>query len=216
MGQKTHPIGLRIGINRTWDSQWYADKEYADFVIEDIKIREELMKKLRGTGDTKTDAGVARIIITRPGKDKMNVTIHVARPGIVIGRKGEEINKLRDYLKVKTGKEVTIDIKEVKIPELEAKLVAENIAQSLERRVSFRRAMKKSMQNALRYGAEGIRVCCSGRLAGAEIARTEWYAQGRVPLHTLKMNIDFAIAEAHTTYGVIGVKVWLCKGESQD
>jgi len=216
MGQKTHPIGLRIGINRTWDSQWYADKEYADFVVEDIKIREELMKKLRGTGDTKTDAGVARIIITRPGKDKMNLTIHVARPGIVIGRKGEEINKLRDYLKVKTGKEVTIDIKEVKIPELEAKLVAENIAQSLERRVSFRRAMKKSMQNALRYGAEGIRVCCSGRLAGAEIARTEWYAQGRVPLHTLKMNIDFAIAEAHTTYGVIGVKVWLCKGESQD
>ncbi len=216
MGQKTHPIGLRIGINHTWDSQWYADKEYADFVVEDIKIREELMKKLRGTGDTKTDAGVARIIITRPGKDKMNLTIHVARPGIVIGRKGEEINKLRDYLKVKTGKEVTIDIKEVKIPELEAKLVAENIAQSLERRVSFRRAMKKSMQNALRYGAEGIRVCCSGRLAGAEIARTEWYAQGRVPLHTLKMNIDFAIAEAHTTYGVIGVKVWLCKGESQD
>lgn len=216
MGQKTHPKGLRLGINHTWDSQWFADKDYADFVVQDIKLREELMKRFRGNGDSKSDAGAARIVISRPSKEKINFTIHVARPGVVIGRKGEEINKLRDYLKVKTGKEVSIDIKEVKIPEIEAKLVAENIAQSLERRVSFRRAMKKAMENALRYGAEGIRVCCSGRLAGAEIARTEWYAKGRVPLHTLKMKIDFAIAEAHTTYGCIGVKVWLSKGESQE
>ena len=212
MGQKTHPKGLRLGINETWDSLWYADKNYSEYLTEDIKIRESLFKRLRNIGDGKLDAGVSKIIITRPGKEKIKFEIHVARPGVIIGRKGEEINKLRAALKKELKKEVVIDVKEVRIPQLEAKLVAENIANQLTRRVSFRRAMKKAIQDAMKFGADGIKVSCSGRLGGAEMARTEWYSQGRVPLHTLRSKIDYALAEANTTYGIVGVKVWICKG----
>ncbi len=211
MGQKTHPKGLRLGINETWDSQWYAGKNYSKYLAEDIRIREELMEKLRNLGDNHQDAGVAKIVITRPSKDKIHFTIHVSRPGVIIGRKGEEIKRLRADLRNKLNKEIFIDVKEVKIPELEAKLVAENVASSLTRRVSFRRAMKKSIQNTMKYGAEGIKIACSGRLGGAEMSRSEWYSEGRVPLHTLKSRIDYSIALAKTTYGVIGVKVWVCK-----
>ena len=211
MGQKTHPKGLRLGINETWDSQWYAGKDYDKYLTEDIRIRETLMKDLRNIGDSKQDAGVARIVITRPSKEKIHFTIYVSRPGVIIGRKGEEIKRLRADLKNKLQKEVFIDVKEVKIADLEAKLVAESVASSLERRVSFRRAMKRAIQNTMKYGAEGVKICCSGRLGGAEMARTEWYSEGRVPLHTLKSVIDYDVALAKTTYGVIGVKVWVCK-----
>jgi len=205
MGQKVNPIGLRLGINRTWDSRWYAGKDYASKLLQDIKLREYIFKNLK-------QAGVARVVIERAA-NKTSVTIHTARPGVIIGKKGSDIEKLRKDLSKFTGGEVALNIVEVRKPELDAQLVAEGIAQQLERRVSFRRAMKRAVQSALRLGAGGIRVTCSGRLAGAEIARTEWYREGRVPLHTLRADVDYAIARANTTYGVIGIKVWIYKGD---
>jgi small subunit ribosomal protein S3 len=205
MGQKINPIGLRVGINRTWDSRWYAGKDYADLLHEDLRIRQFLEKKL-------TQAGVARIIIERPAK-KARITIHTARPGVVIGKKGADIEKLRVQLSKMVGGEVALNIVEIRKPEIEAKLVAENIASQLERRVAFRRAMKRSVQNAMRLGALGIRINCAGRLGGAEIARTEWYREGRVPLHTLRADIDYGRGTAHTTYGTCGIKVWVFRGE---
>jgi len=206
MGQKVNPIGLRLGINRTWDSRWYAEgKEYGKLLHEDLEIRKYLEKNL-------VQAGVSRIIIERPAK-KARVTIHSARPGVVIGRKGADIEKLRSTLSQMTGSEVNLNIVEIRKPEIDAKLVAENIAQQLERRVAFRRAMKRSVQSAMRLGAQGIRINCAGRLGGAEIARTEWYREGRVPLHTLRADIDYGEATGFTTYGACGVKVWVFKGE---
>ncbi len=206
MGQKVNPIGLRLGINRTWDSRWYANKEnYAKLLHQDMKIRDFLKERL-------ALAGVSKIIIERPAQ-KARVTIHSARPGVVIGKKGQDIDNLKNELQKMTGSEVSLNILEVRKPEIDAKLVAESIAQQLERRVSFRRAMKRSVQSALRLGAEGIRINCSGRLGGAEIARMEWYREGRVPLHTLRADVDYGTATAHTTYGACGVKVWVFKGE---
>ena len=205
MGQKVNPIGLRVGINRTWDSRWFATKEYADQLHEDLKIREFLSKKL-------SQAGISRIVIERPAK-RARVTIHTARPGVVIGKKGADIEKLRQELVRMTGGEVSLNIIEIRKPEIDAKLVAENIASQLERRVAFRRAMKRAVQNAMRLGAQGIRINCGGRLGGAEIARTEWYREGRVPLHTLRADVDYGQATAMTTYGTCGVKVWVFKGE---
>ena len=206
MGQKVNPIGLRLGINRTWDSRWYAGKEnYADMLHEDLKIRKFLLQKLN-------QAGVANIIIERPAK-KARVTIHTARPGVVIGKKGQDIEKMRRILQDMTGSEVSLNIVEIRKPELDAQLIADNIAQQLERRVAFRRAMKRAVQSAMRVGAGGIRINCAGRLGGAEIARTEWYREGRVPLHTLRADVDYGEGSAHTTYGVCGVKVWVYKGE---
>ncbi len=206
MGQKVDPTGLRLGINRTWDSRWFAtDKDYADLLHEDRRIREYLENRLR-------QAGVARVVIERPAK-KPRITIHTARPGVVIGKRGADIDKLRAELAKLTGQEISLNIVEIRKPEIEAKLIADNIAQQLERRVAFRRAMKRSMQNAMRLGAQGIRVNCSGRLGGSEIARTEWYREGRVPLHTLRADIDFGKATAKTAYGTCGVKVWVFKGE---
>jgi len=205
MGQKVNPIGLRLGINRTWDSRWFAGKNYADLLHEDLSLRDYLHEKLK-------QAGISRIVIERPA-GRARVTIHSARPGVVIGKKGQDIEKLRLELNKITGKDVALNIVEVRKPEIDAKLVAENIAQQLERRVAFRRAMKRAVQSAMRLGAEGIRINCGGRLGGAEIARTEWYREGRVPLHTLRADIDYGLAEAHTTYGVCGVKVWVFKGE---
>ena len=206
MGQKVNPIGLRLGINRTWDSRWFADKgEYAKLVHEDMAIREALMKQLK-------QAAVSRIIIERPHK-KCRVTIHSARPGVVIGKKGADIDKLRRLVARMTTAEVTINIVEVRKPEIDATLVAESIAQQLERRVAFRRAMKRAVQSAMRLGADGIRINCSGRLGGAEIARMEWYREGRVPLHTLRADVDYGVATAFTTYGTCGIKVWIFRGE---
>lgn len=206
MGQKVNPIGLRLGINRTWDSRWYAEAgNYSDMLNEDLRIRDHLFKKLSG-------AGVSRIVIERPAK-KARVTIHSARPGVVIGKKGADIEKLRQDIGRMTSSEVSVNIVEIRKPEVDAKLVAENIAQQLERRVAFRRAMKRSVQNAMRLGAQGIRINCGGRLGGAEIARTEWYREGRVPLHTLRADIDYGTATAATAYGAIGIKVWIFKGE---
>ena len=206
MGQKINPIGLRLGINRTWDSRWFAGKnEYAKLLHEDIRIREVLMKELK-------QAAVARIVIERPHK-KCRVTIYSARPGVVIGKKGADIEKLRKKVAEMTGSEVHLNIVEVRKPEIDANLVADNIAQQLERRVAFRRAMKRAVQSAMRLGALGIRINCSGRLGGAEIARMEWYREGRVPLHTLRAEIDFGEGTAKTTYGTCGVKVWVFKGE---
>lgn len=205
MGQKVNPIGLRLGINKTWDSRWFAKDEYADKLHEDLKIRKYLKKKLNA-------AGISRIVIERPAK-KAVVSIYTARPGIVIGKKGADIEQMKKELAKFTSDEVHINIIEVRKPELDATLVAEGVAQQLERRVSFRRAMKRAVQGALRLGAEGIRINCSGRLGGAEIARTEWYREGRVPLHTFRADVDYATASAHTTYGVIGIKVWIYKGE---
>lgn len=205
MGQKINPVGLRVGINRTWDSRWYADKNYADLLHKDVAMREYLHETLKA-------AGVSKVIIERPA-GRARVTIHSARPGVVIGRKGQDIEKLRRDLSTRFGGEVALNILEIRKPELDATLVAENIAQQLERRVAFRRAMKRSVQNAMRMGAEGIRINCGGRLGGAEIARTEWYREGRVPLHTLRADIDYGTAEASTTYGICGVKVWIFKGE---
>jgi small subunit ribosomal protein S3 len=205
MGQKVNPVGLRLGINRTWESRWYADDDYGDLLHEDLQIREFLRKRL-------TQAGVSRIIIERPAK-KARITIHTARPGVVIGKKGADIEKLRRDLQKMTGGEVHLNIVEIRKPETDATLVAENIAQQLERRVAFRRAMKRAVQSAMRLGAEGIRINCGGRLGGAEIARTEWYREGRVPLHTLRADVDFGEATALTTYGTCGVKVWVFKGE---
>ena len=206
MGQKVNPTGLRLGINRTWDSRWYAGKkEYGKLLQEDIKIREYLSDKLKA-------AGVSRIVIERPHK-KCRVTIHSARPGVVIGKKGADIEKLKADVQKFTTDEVHLNIVEIRKPEIDAKLVAENIAQQLERRVAFRRVMKRAVQTAMRLGALGIRITCGGRLGGAEIARVEWYREGRVPLHTLRADIDYGVATAFTTYGTCGVKVWIFKGE---
>ncbi|SHI45128.1 small subunit ribosomal protein S3 [Roseomonas rosea] len=206
MGHKVNPIGLRLGINRTWDSRWYAgDADYAGLLHDDLKLRNKLRERLKG-------AGVAKVVIERPAK-KPRVTIHAARPGVVIGKKGADIEVLRKDLAKMAGAEVALNIVEIRKPELDATLVAESIAQQLERRVAFRRAMKRAVQSAMRLGAGGIRINCSGRLGGAEIARMEWYREGRVPLHTLRADIDFGVATAKTTYGTCGVKVWIFKGE---
>ena len=205
MGQKVNPIGLRLGINRTWNSRWYADKGYGEKLHDDLKLRDYIEKRL-------SQAGVSRVVIERQAK-KARVTIHSARPGVVIGKKGADIEKLRQDLMKLTGEDVKLNIVEVRKPEIDAKLVAENIAQQLERRVAFRRAMKRAVQSAMRLGAEGIRINCGGRLGGAEIARTEWYREGRVPLHTLRADVDYGTATAKTTYGTCGVKVWIFKGE---
>jgi len=206
MGQKVNPIGFRLGINRTWDSRWFADgHEYGKLLHEDIKVRKELKKRLG-------QAGVSRIIIERPHK-KCRITIYAARPGVIIGKKGADIEKLRKDLSTLTNGEVHLNIVEIRKPETDAQLVAENIAQQLERRIAFRRAMKRSIQSTMRLGAKGVRINVSGRLGGAEIARMEWYREGRVPLHTLRADIDYGFAEAKTTYGIIGVKTWIFKGE---
>jgi small subunit ribosomal protein S3 len=205
LGQKTHPIGIRLGITRTWDSRWYLKKGYADQLLEDITIRREIKDKL-------FHAGVSKIEIERAGQ-KMRVIIHTARPGIIIGKKGAEVEKLRKDLELISGKQASVDIKEIRKPEIDAQLVAENIALQLEKRVAFRRAMKKAVASALRFGAQGIKITCSGRLAGAEIARTEWYREGRVPLHTFRADINYGFAQAKTTYGIIGVKVWVYSGD---
>ena len=205
MGQKVKPIGLRVGINRTWDSRWYAGRNYGELLHQDIKLRAYLMDRLK-------QAAISRVVIERPA-GRARVTIHAGRPGLIIGKKGQDIEKLRNDLSARIGGDVSLNIVEVRKPELDAALVAESIAQQLERRVSFRRAMKRSVQNAMRMGALGIRVNVAGRLGGAEIARTEWYREGRVPLHTLRADIDYAHAEGMTAYGIIGVKVWIFKGE---
>jgi small subunit ribosomal protein S3 len=205
MGQKVNPIGFRLGINRTWDSRWYAGKEYGSLLHEDIRIREYIEKAL-------SQAGVARIIIERPAK-RARITIHTARPGVVIGKKGADIEKLRLDISKMTGSDVTLNIVEIRKPEIDAKLIADNISQQLTRRVAFRRAMKRAVQSAMRLGAGGIRIKCGGRLGGVEIARAEWYREGRVPLHTLRADIDYGTSTAQTTYGACGVKVWVFKGE---
>jgi small subunit ribosomal protein S3 len=205
MGQKVNPIGLRLGINKTWDSRWFAGDDYAEKLHEDLKIRKYTKKKL-------AQAGVSKVIIERTGK-KCHVSIHSARPGVVIGKKGADIDKIKKDIQAFTKDEVHINIIEVRKPELDSTLIAEGVAQQLERRVAFRRAMKRAVQSALRMGAEGIRINVSGRLGGAEIARMEWYREGRVPLHTLRADVDYGIATALTTYGIIGVKVWVFKGE---
>ncbi|MCP3775445.1 30S ribosomal protein S3 [Paenibacillus sp. MZ04-78.2] len=206
MGQKVNPVGLRIGIIRDWESKWYAGKDFGDLLMEDVKIREYLKQKLK-------ESAVSRIEIERAA-NRVNVTIHTAKPGMVIGKGGSEVEVIRGYLtKLTNGKKVHINISEVKHPELDAILVAESIAQQLERRVSFRRALKQAIQRTMRAGAKGIKTSVSGRLGGAEIARTEGYSEGTVPLHTLRADIDYGTAEAHTTYGRIGVKVWIYRGE---
>ncbi len=208
MGQKVHPYGFRLGYNKNWQSRWFSKKEYPAFVYEDSKIRDFVKKQL-------FQAGISKIEIERFG-GKVRLILSTARPGIVIGRKGVEIEKLRATLLQKFGREFSLEVNEIRRPEVEAQLVAENIAQQLERRVAFRRAMKRTVSLARKFGGEGIKVTCAGRLAGAEIARTEWYRDGRVPLHTLRADIDFGFAEARTTYGIIGVKVWIYKGEILD
>ena len=206
MGQKINPVGLRLGINRTWDSRWFADgTDYGRLLHQDIKVRRELKKRLY-------QAGVSRIIIERPHK-KCRITIYAARPGVIIGKKGADIEKLRGQIAKLTPSEVKLNIVEIRKPEIDAKLVAQGIADQLIRRVAFRRAMKRAMQSAMRLGAEGIKIMCSGRLGGAEIARVEQYREGRVPLHTLRANVDYAEAEALTAYGIIGIKCWIFKGE---
>jgi small subunit ribosomal protein S3 len=206
MGQKTNPIGLRLQINRTWDSRWYAEgRDYAALLKEDIAIRKYIMESL-------PQAAISKVVIERPAKI-CRVSIFAARPGVIIGKKGADIEKLRAKLATMTASEVKLNIVEIRKPEIDARLVAQSLADQLERRVAFRRAMKRAVQAALRLGAEGVKIACGGRLGGAEIARVEWYREGRVPLHTLRANIDYAQAEAHTAYGVIGVKVWIFKGE---
>ena len=205
MGQKVKPIGLRLGINRTWDSRWFAEKNYSDLLHKDLNVRKYLMGKLKA-------AAVSKVVIERPA-GRARVSIYSGRPGLIIGKKGQDIEKLKDELSKKLGMEVSLNIMEIRKPEIDAKLVAENIAQQLERRVAFRRAMKRSVQSAMRLGASGVRINCAGRLGGAEIARTEWYREGRVPLHTLRADVDYGEAEANTTYGICGIKVWIFKGE---
>ncbi|HET9783522.1 MAG TPA: 30S ribosomal protein S3 [Terriglobales bacterium] len=205
MGQKVHPYGFRLGFVKPWKSQWFATRDYAKLLLEDVRLRDRLKKRLRA-------AGVSSLEITRPG-NKLRIIIHTSRPGIIIGRKGSEIEKLKAELQKETSREVLIDIQEVHKPELDAQLVAESIALQLEKRVAFRRAMRKAVDSAVRFGCKGIKVRVSGRLNGAEIARSEWYLQGRLPLHTMRADIDYGTAEAHTTYGVIGVKAWTYKGE---
>ncbi len=209
MGQKVQPIGFRLGVVKDWTAKWYGNKQqYADFLTTDMKVRAFLEKRLK-------NAAISKIVIERPSQN-MNITLYTARPGIVIGKKGEDIDKLRKELGKMVDMPVQIGVEEIRKPEMDAKLVAENIAQQLEKRVMFRRAMKRSMQNTMRLGAEGIKIMISGRLNGAEIARTEWVRDGRVPLHTLRADIDYGTAEALTTYGIIGIKVWIFKGEVRD
>ena len=205
MGQKVNPIGLRLGIVKTWDSRWYAGKNYADYILEDHKIRKFIKKKLY-------HAGISRIEIERSAK-RVRLRIFTARPGIVIGKKGSEIEQLKRDLEALISQEVLIDIQEVRKPEVDAQLMAENVALQIERRVAFRRAMKRGVSSAMRFGAQGVKIICSGRLGGAEMARTEWYKEGRVPLHTLRADIDYGFTEAKTTYGLIGIKVFIFKGE---
>ena len=205
MGQKVHPYGFRLGVTKTWRSRWFAKQDYAKLLREDLELKEALRSRLKA-------AGISSIEVDRPG-NKLRITIHTSRPGIIIGRKGAEIEKLKGDLAQKTKREVFIDIQEVHKPELDAQLVSESIALQLEKRVAFRRAMRKAVDSALRFGCKGIKVRVSGRLNGAEIARTEWYLQGRLPLHTLRADIDYGFTEAHTTYGVIGIKCWVYKGE---
>jgi small subunit ribosomal protein S3 len=206
MGQKVHPIGLRVGIIKDWDARWFAKKrDYANLILEDVKIRDFIKKRLYASG-------IAKVEIERAA-NRLKVTIHTARPGMVIGRQGTEVDLIRKEIEKFSGKQVQLNIAEVKIPEITAQLVAENIAFQLERRVSFRRTMKQAIGRAMKLGAQGIKVACSGRLMGAEIARTEGYSEGKVPLHTLRADIDYGFAEANTTYGKIGVKVWIYKGE---
>jgi small subunit ribosomal protein S3 len=205
MGQKVHPIGFRLGVTRTWSSRWFAKKDYANLLHEDHRIRRYIKEALY-------HAGISRIDVERSA-NRARISIHTARPGIIIGRKGSEVERLKNDIQARTGKEVHLNIEEVVHPELDSQLVAENIALQLQKRVAFRRAMKKAVQSALRLGADGIRIACAGRLGGAEIARREWYRDGRVPLQTLRADIDFGVATAHTTYGTIGVKVWIFKGE---
>ena len=208
MGQKTNPIGFRLGIIKSWESRWFSEKDYSKLLQEDINIRKFLMKKLSA-------AGISKVVIERPAK-LAKITIHSSRPGVIIGKKGSDIEKLKKEIGNITEGDVSINIVEIKKPELDSQLVADNIAQQLERRVAFRRAMKRAVQSAMRLGALGIRVNCSGRLGGAEIARTEWYREGRVPLHTLRADIDYGVSRANTTYGICGVKVWIFKGEKFD
>jgi small subunit ribosomal protein S3 len=205
LGQKVNPVGLRLGINRSWDSNWYDERNFATKLSEDLKIRKYIRTRLQR-------AGVSNIEIERTSK-RITLTIHTARPGIVIGRKGAEVDKLKVELQKITDKEIQLNINEIKRPELDAYLVAENVAKQLEAKIGFRRAMKKAIMFAIRMGAEGVKISCSGRLGGAEMARTEGYKEGRIPLHTLRADIDYALATANTTYGIIGVKVWICKGE---
>jgi len=205
LGQKAHPIGNRLGIIKTWDSRWYLKKGYADQLNEDVRIRKMIKDKL-------FHAGVSKVEIERAGQ-KSRIIIHTARPGIIIGKKGAEVEKLRKEIEMITSKQIAIDIKEIRKPEVDAQLVAENIALQLEKRIAFRRAMKKAVISARRFGAQGVKVACAGRLAGAEIARSEWYREGRVPLHTFRADIDYGFSEAHTTYGKIGIKVWIYNGE---
>jgi len=205
LGQKVHPVGIRLGINKTWQSRWYAEKNYANFLHEDLKIKKFIKKSF-------SHAGISRVEIERAA-EKTTVNIYTARPGILIGRRGAEVDQLKKRLQTLTEHDVHVNICEVRKAELDAQLVAENIALQLERRVAFRRAMKRSVTTAMRFGAEGIRVACAGRLGGAEMARSEWYREGRVPLHTLRADIDYGFTEARTTYGAIGVKVWIFKGE---
>jgi small subunit ribosomal protein S3 len=205
LGQKTNPIGLRLGIIKTWNSNWFDEKHFAEKLQEDLKIRKYVMSRLE-------NAAVSKIAIERTAK-KIILTIHTARPGIVIGKRGSEVDKLREELKTISGKDVQINISEIKRPELDAYLVAQNIAKQLEGKISFRRAMKKSITSTMRLGAQGVKIACSGRLGGAEMARREEYKQGRIPLHTLRADIDYATYTAHTTHGCIGVKVWICNGE---
>ncbi|MBD3289981.1 30S ribosomal protein S3 [candidate division KSB1 bacterium] len=205
MGQKVNPVGLRLGIIRTWDSNWYDERNFADKLSEDLKIRRYIRARLQR-------ASVSKIEIERTSK-RITLTIHTARPGIVIGRKGAEVDKLKVELQKLTDKEIQLNINEIKRPELDAYLVAENVAKQLEAKISFRRAMKKAIMFAMRMGAEGVKITCSGRLGGAEMARTEQYKEGKIPLHTLRADIDYAMLNAYTTYGTIGVKVWICKGE---
>lgn len=205
MGQKVNPIGIRVGINRTWDSRWFDDRNYADKLVQDLELRKYVQEKLKA-------AGISKVVIERAAKNT-RVTVYTARPGVIIGKKGADIETLRKELSSRAGNDVALNIVEIRKPDLDAQLVAEGVCQQLERRVSFRRAMKRAVQNALRMGSLGIRLNVSGRLGGADIARTEWYREGRVPLHTLRADLDYGFAEALTTYGIIGVKVWLYKGE---
>ncbi len=205
MGQKVHPKGFRLGVIRSWDSNWYADKDYSDLLHEDVKVRKMVKERFY-------TAGISKVEIQRTG-NRVRVTIHTAKPGIVIGRGGTEVENLKVQLSQLTGKNVNVNIQEIKRPELDAQIVAENVAQQLEKRISFRRAMKQTVQRTMRVGGLGIKIAISGRLGGAEIARTEWYAEGKVPLHTLRADIDYGFAEANTTYGKIGIKVWINRGE---
>ncbi len=206
MGHKTNPVGLRLQVNRTWDSRWFAERgDYGRMLLEDLKIRSFIVKTL-------PQAAISKVVIERPAK-LCRVSVYAARPGVIIGKKGADIDKLKKQLGAMTDSEISLNIVEIRKPEVDSRLVAQGIADQLERRVAFRRAMKRAVQSAMRLGAEGIRINCAGRLGGAEIARTEWYREGRVPLHTLRANVDYAEAEAHTAYGVCGIKVWIFKGE---